>query len=86
MAILEVSEMNAESSTATRKGECRMRNVCECGKKALIPAVAGTRMRRGWISRKGHDVCQRCWRTLVNRFRRIKPIYTRAIEIYREAA
>jgi hypothetical protein len=63
-----------------------MTRTCECGKKALVPAVAGTRMRHGWISRKGHHVCQRCWRALVNRFRRVDPVHMPVAVVYREAA
>lgn len=47
--------------------------LCDCGNRALVPPAPGTRMRRGWITRKGHDLCFRCWRSLRDSFRPIPP-------------
>ncbi len=63
-----------------------MDSMCECGKKALVPATPGTRMRCGWIVRKGDHLCQRCWRALRNRLRHARQVWVVPAEMYREAA
>lgn len=47
---------------------------CSCGRKALTPASKGrSRMREGWVYRKGHDECVQCWKSYCDSFRaRIK--------------
>lgn len=39
---------------------------CGCGRR-LGMKLTGRRNRRGFKTRKGHDLSQRCWRALKNR-------------------
>lgn len=41
---------------------------CECGAR-LGMTLSGRRNRRGFKPRRGHDLCQRCWRALKDRAR-----------------
>ena len=49
------------------------RNCRTCGRRALTPKSPGKAMRGGWIFRKGHDLCQRCYRSALAAGRRTPP-------------
>ena len=40
-----------------------MSQKCECGRRVVVKSVA-SHARPGFIARKGHDLCGRCWRSL----------------------
>lgn len=43
-----------------------MAHYCECHRRIVIKARA-RHARGGWIYRPGHDLCRKCWRSLVAR-------------------
>lgn len=53
------------------QGHTEHRRRCECGAKIVI-RLRGRRNNRGWKPRKGHDLCDRCWRAQRNRERNKK--------------
>ena len=55
---------------ARSQGVVKSRRRCSCGRKAFTPPSNGQRkMRAGWIYRKGHDLCLKCWRESYNGFK-----------------
>jgi len=59
---------------------------CECGKRSVVPPAPNRRMRRRWITRKGCDLCPRCWTALCNRLRPLWGKPNRAQVVLKEAA
>ena len=51
----------------TKKGEKEfMAHYCECRRRMVLKSSAG-HARAGWIYRRRHDLCRKCWRSLVER-------------------
>jgi len=60
--------------TTGRLRPIKVNRYCSCGRKALTPDSYGRkRMRKGWVCRKGHDLCAQCWRDLYNALQRFAP-------------
>jgi hypothetical protein len=43
-----------------------MAHHCECYRRIVLKSAA-RHARAGWIYRPGHDLCRKCWRSLVER-------------------
>jgi hypothetical protein len=43
-----------------------MAHYCECRRRIVVKSIA-RHAHRGWIYRSGHDLCRKCWRSLVER-------------------
>jgi hypothetical protein len=43
-----------------------MAHYCECRRRIMVKSHA-RHARAGWIYRRGHDLCRKCWRSLLER-------------------
>ncbi len=43
-----------------------MAHYCECRRRIVVKSRA-RHARAGWVYRPGHDLCRKCWRSLVER-------------------
>ncbi|MGH7847927.1 MAG: hypothetical protein ACREQW_22520 [Candidatus Binatia bacterium] len=41
-----------------------MAHYCECRRRIVVKSIA-RHARAGWIYRPGHDLCRKCWRSLM---------------------
>jgi hypothetical protein len=55
-----------------------MAHYCECRRRIVVKSRA-RHARTGWIYRPGHDLCRKCWRSLIEgqAMRSLEPAYGR---------
>jgi hypothetical protein len=41
-----------------------MAHYCECRRRIVVKSRA-RHARTGWVYRRGHDLCRKCWRSLI---------------------